>query len=394
MHTIRIKLFIMLLWGLTAMNVGAVELTSVTVQQNRIEGQSIEVSAGVDFGDRIVELPKTNVISLPCGFGLEQSGLPRGSPLRDTVTCDKPEKSTTGLLSIVKKTTRVVTAEILSADSSPTILIAEPPLDRTIALNYSGQNYTGQFPYLPFNRYTVQVRAKEDTKTCLILIGINICLPPATTQVTRTSAPFDVLPQSGCFQFRRDPTKNPSGLDGWTVSGFFNGTDQFPPPANFSRLNVTWLDERGFLSPSATDQDGALVQNIQTSFFFPEELPSGFWRIDFLSPDLKENPEWQKVTGLTFRMLHNFASAPFLSVRPALRVNDANNIERFRRQMSGPTTELFLPFGPQPFQITLANFPLSAGDTVKQIIISVFGTLQDIPNGNRLFALDGVCPKH
>ena len=392
MHTIRIKL--MLLLGLTAMNVSAVELTSVTVQQDRIEGQSIEVSAGADFGDRIAELPKTNVISLPCGFGLEQSGLPKGSPLRDTVICDKPEKPTRGWFSIVVKTTRVVTAEILSADSSPASLVAEPPVNRTIALSYAGQSYTGQFPYLPFNRYTVKVSAKEDKRTCLFLGKTSFCLSPVTTQDTRTSAPFDVLPQSGCFHFRRDPTNNPSGLNGWTVSGFFNGTDQFPPPANFSRLNVAWLDERGFLSPSATDQDGALVQNIQTSFFFPEELLSGFWRIDFLSPDLNATPEWQNATGLTFRMLHNFASAPFLSLRPALRVNDANNIEQFRRQMSSPITELFLPFGPQPFQVTLVNFPLSAGDTVKQIIISVFGTVQDIPNGNRLFALDGVCPKH
>jgi hypothetical protein len=395
------KLLILMNLGLAVADANALEVTSITMAQDRIEGQSVAVSAVVDFGDRIVgpAIPNRNasLTNVPC-IALAPD-VPKGSPLSKAIDCDhKPPANPSRPVKLsVKSISRTVTAELLAADHSSTRgLVQAPPINTTIQLNFTGSGYTGQFPFLPFDDYTVRVTATQEERQCTTFNTrfIHRCSAPVTTTNTKISGPFSVLPpQSGCFQFKRDQANNPSGLNGWTVSGVFGGTSEFPPPSTINQMPVTWLDQDGFLSASATDQDGALVQNLQPTFF-PANPASGFWRIDFVSPDVTAMPEWQNTTGLTFRMLRNFAAASLLSVRPALRVTDASGNDAFRRQMSGPTTEQFLNVGMQPYQVVVSNFPLVTGDSVKQIIISVFGTPAEVAPFDTFIALDGVCPKH
>jgi hypothetical protein len=383
------------LLGLASANAGTPVVTAVTVPDS-IEGQSVAVSAVVDFGDRIVGGPirNENFTNLPCLA--REPNVPKGSPLGKTTGCEPtpPAKPSRPISTTVKSITRVVTAQLLAGDQSPsTGLVQEPPFNLIIPLNFTGSAYTAQFPFLPFDKYTVKITATQVERDCSVFGTrfFKLCSAPVTTQSTKTSAQFTVSPpQNGCFQFKRDAANNPSGLNGWTVSGVFDGRNEFPPPTTTNQMPATWLDQDGFLSAN-TDQDGALVQNLQASFFSPNSFPSGLWRIDFVSPDVSATPEWQNTTGLTFRMLHSLTQ--FVDVRPALIVTTAGSHQAVRRQLSGPTSEQFLSVFPTSYRVAKANFPLESGDVVNQVVISVFGSPQGMGDAN-FIALDGVCPNH
>jgi hypothetical protein len=124
----------------SALSAHAVQVTSVSAQTGRVEGQSVDVSAAVNW-----ELP--------------------GPTLTNPLT-------------------------------GPFFSVSAQAGGKTIVLLFDSATgrYKGQFQDLPFNRYPTTVTAKKTTRTAT--------LPITTTNVIATrQTSFLVGPQAGCFNF-------------------------------------------------------------------------------------------------------------------------------------------------------------------------------------------------
>jgi hypothetical protein len=141
MNLIKSTVFSALL-GLSATGAFAIQVTSVTAQTGRVEGQSVEISAAVNW---------------------EQVG-----------------------------------PELFNPVTGPFYRVSAQAGGKTILLSYDSatSRYRGQFQGLLFDNYSTTVTATKTTK----FLGF----PPSINNVSATrSTTFGVGPQAGCFNFNQ-----------------------------------------------------------------------------------------------------------------------------------------------------------------------------------------------
>jgi hypothetical protein len=324
MKVIKRALFGALLLGQSALSAYAVQVTSVTAQTGRVEGQSVEVSAAVDWQN------------------------PGGLPI------------------------------LVNPLTGPFFSVSARTGDQTIPLTFDSASgrYRGQFQGLMFNTHTATVTATKTTRS--------FSFPPTQSIVSASrNAAFLVGAQQGCFNFNQG-----NNLQGWTTVGIFNG--DAPDPIAPIASALAWSDPFGFLSV-ATNNDGALLLNLITT---PNPaaalLPSGFWRIDFRSPDLAAQTAWQGIRGVSFRMATN--PAGILQVQPILQVRRPDGTTTFFRPMNGATPVfLTLISGEMVYRVLSADISVPADYTVIGARLRVFGAANStLPDA---VAVDGICPR-
>lgn len=323
MNLVKSIVFSALMLGLSATSALAIQVTSVTAQIGRVEGQSVEISAAVNW---------------------EQTGPILINPL-----------------------------------TGPFFRVSAQAGGKTVLLSYDSATarYRGQFQGLLFDSYSATVTATRTTKS----FGT---FPPTNTNVSATrNTTFGVGPQAGCFNFNQG-----SNLQGWTARGMFNGDQS----ANVFPITpiMSWSDPLGFRS-IATNNDGALVLSLGNIATPPSTLfPSGFWRFDFVSPDLTANVNWQGISGVSFRMAAN--PLAILDIQPILSLRRPDgSTTLFRPESGGQPVFLNFMSGELVYRVLSADINVPADHTVIGVQLRVFGTATSQLPGN--LVLDGVCPR-
>lgn len=310
----------------------AVDITSATAQQNRIEGQSVEISAAVTWA---------------------------ANPI---------------LVSPMIRVTRTVRATVTPGPIAATTI----PTQIDLTFDAATGRYRGQFANLPFSAYIANITATQTIR--------NFTVFPATTTTTQDAASvqFTVGAPTGCFQFNQG-----FNLQGWTVAGPFDGDTA----SNLAQdtLTPTWLSNAGFLSPGAQDADGALVLPVPEQLFpDPDLFQSGFYRLDLRSPQLAANASWQGVRGVSLRLSHNLFG---VQVQPLLQLRRPDGTTTFFRQVDAAGNPVFLTVPAQGYRTLIADITPPADHTVTGVHIRVFGPAGTVFGNEQMLFLDGVCPR-
>jgi hypothetical protein len=310
----------------------AVDITSVTAQQNRIEGQTVEISAAVTWAS---------------------------SPI---------------LVSPALRVTRTVRATVTPAPIAATTI----PTQIDLTFDAATGRYRGQFANLPFSTYIANITATQTIR--------NLTVFPPTTSTTQDAASvqFGVGAPAGCFQFNQG-----FSLQGWTAAGPFDGDSAINVAQD--TLVPTWLSNAGFLSPGAQDNDGAFVLPVQEQLFpDPDLFQSGFYRLDLRSPTLANNAAWQGVTGVSLRMFHNLFG---VQVQPLLQLRRPDGSTTFFRQVDAAGNPVFLAVPAQGYRTLIADITPPADHTVIGVHVRVFGPSGMVFGNEQMLFLDGVCPR-
>jgi hypothetical protein len=310
----------------------AVDITAVTAQQNRVEGQSVEITATLNWGGLLISNP-------------------------------------------LIKVTRTVQATITPAP------VATPAIPTQITLTFDSATarYRGQFNNLPFHRYTATVTATQTIR--------NYTNFPSTISTAQDTAPaqFNVVAPAGCFSFNQGAT-----LQGWTVGGPFDGDTS----NNLAQgvLVPQWLSSAGFLSPGATDADGALVLPVPETVF-PDNsnlFASGFYRLDFASPGLGANAAWQGINGVSFRLSHNLSG---IQVQPIVQARRPDGTTTFFRPVDANGAPIFQSVACQSYRAVVSNIAVPPDHTILGVRLRVFGPAGSVFGNESLIFIDGVCPR-
>jgi hypothetical protein len=310
----------------------AVDITSLTAQPNRIEGQSVEISAAVSWAPGPIAV----------------------SPMI--------------------RVTRTVRATVAPAPIAATAV----PTQIDLTFDAATGRYRGQFANLPFSTYFTTITATQTIR--------NYTVFPATTTTTQDTrgVQFSVGAPAGCFHFNQG-----ASLQGWTVAGPFDGDSA----SNLAQdtLVPMWLSSAGFLSADAQDADGALVLPVPSSLFPDADLfQSGFYRLDLRSPALATNASWQGIRGLSLRLSHSLID---VQVQALLQVRRPDGTITFFRQVDAAGNPVFLPVPIQGYRTVIVDVTPPADHTVIGVHVRVFGPAGSVFFNERMLILDGVCPR-
>jgi hypothetical protein len=331
MKRASLGLFTSLALGLVAHHAEAVQINSATVQSGRTEGQSIAVSAAVDFQDPPPPVGKVFV-----------------NPLI--------------------RTSHIVTATVAApATSVPAIATTV-----SLVLDAASGLYKGTFAELPFDNYQVKITATRRVDDASHL--------PATSTSTSavTNRSLSVLEPVGCFDFRNQ------SLQGVTVKGFFDAdTTTIVTPA---KVTPAWSSV-GFFGLNATD--GSVFLDLSGAHPPSANQVDEFYRFDVVSPDLSANQNWQNLTGVSFRFMSTNSEAYFLHAVVRARKPDGS-IALFT-QTDANGVPLTAPALGDTFQTMIDRVAMPAGSTVVGVDVRVFGDPE--LNPPNLF-VDAICPRH
>ena len=287
----------------------AVKITSATVETGRVEGQSVAVSAVVDFEDPVTTGP---------------------TPINPLI-----------------RTIRSVTAAV----SVPGVS-ASPPITTSVTLTRDATGvFQGVLPDLPAGSFNVQFLA---TRT--VYDGTH--LPPSTTRTSATlNRTASVGLPAGCFRFQNQ------SLQGFTAKGFFaDDGSTIVVPGSF---NPQW-SPIGFAN--ANSSDGSFFLNLVGAQPPAQSQVDDFFRLDIVSPDLGSNADWQGIKGLSFR--YQATTPAQVQLHAVLRTNTGSGVFTQFNADGTPFTSLALA---QSFQTMVEQIALPAGSKVTGVDIRVFG---------------------
>lgn len=312
-----------------AIRANAVEIVSVEAEGNRIEGESVAVSAAI--------------------------------------------KWTRQSKSIIVPHIKVVQRVTATISPAP---VREPAVPNTMDLTFDSTTgrYHGRFDGLPFNNYILRIRALR-TETRVARPGVT------TSSDANTTRTFSVGAPAGCFNFPASQE-----LSGWSVPGIFSGdglTNIADEPPT-----LVWAGAAGFLNQSTAD--GGLALQVRSNMFPPPATFAGnAWRIDLVSANLSKRPGWPNISGISFRMAHNLGT---ISVQPLLFIRKADGQTTFLRQQLSDQSPVFLP-APSAYSAFVARIAPPLGATVLGVHLRVFGANPVIAPNESFIFLDGVCPQ-
>jgi hypothetical protein len=179
------------------------------------------------------------------------------------------------------------------------------------------------------------------------------------------------------------------GAQGFRRTGAFDGGTNNVAFA-YARDPSPWIDETSF--PSAimadpVDRDGALIFG---GLGLNQRVPSGgMYRVDFVSPDLSSNFNWQGKTRYRFRILESYSLTPVFGQIVLEVVKPDGTIGLFR-EVNAANQSVFCSVPHGVWTDCVANIPLSPAHKLKSIQLRVFG--EPFAAGEGAAFIDDVAP--
>jgi hypothetical protein len=228
----------------------------------------------------------------------------------------------------------------------------------------SGDSWTGSIEGLTYGRYEIRLRAPYRSTW-----GV---------ASKRESALLWVRPRPECFAF----DDQQAGVAGWTAEGLFDGATA---SAAGNAPALAWSPLQWPLAPGS-DADrpagGSLRIDLPAD---RSEAPSGWWRADYLSPDLEGNEAWKGLTQVELRVAASFPAR----VQPAIEYRNAQG-EVVTVVALDPEDDdvLFFELRPNRWEVVTAAPIIPSGAEVLRVRVRVFGQ----PGAGGQVWLDSVCP--
>ena len=237
--------------------------------------------------------------------------------------------------------------------------------------------------------------------------------PPGTNNLSvSASTSFMVDAPPSCFGFDQ-------GASGWTQRGvlradgspwLFNGDParyridgpagwqnhvNWPAPSTTVASNFNALEGAGALAPgSAGNARGSLRLQVRANW--PVAQPPGpppndrfYWRVDWISPTLAGQPQWQGINRYSVRAA---AQAAGFQVLPRLLVSEPGQPQRMLEPRNLPAPRALSAGG--TWDLVEASFDMPPGATVTGALVSVLGEtdfLQGAHNHLNSVYIDAVC---
>jgi hypothetical protein len=289
----------------------AVKITATTSQPGRVEGQSVTVTAAVDWEDPF-------------------------APVNPIV-----------------RTTRVVSATLqapgITASPAPTTSI-------NMVLDSATGLYTGAFPDLPFGTYTATILATKTVRDPTT----GTIVTPIIPVVTKASAQrgVQVAQPPGCFNFGQS-------LQGFTANGFFDfNTQQIAVAQSFNPQ----VSPVGFGGPN-----GSFFLNLTGAQIPTSNQVNGFYRFDVISPDLTGNANWQGINGVSFRVEETNMGLRFHAVVRVFHADGTPGVFT-QPDPTNSLLVVASPDFPNTFNTVVERFQLAQGDRVIGVDVRGYGS--------------------
>jgi hypothetical protein len=177
------------------------------------------------------------------------------------------------------------------------------------------------------------------------------------------------------------------GAQGFRRKGVFDGETSVIT-SKYSANPATWEDRVDFPSAvgaSPLDGDGALVFGGSS---LNDPTPSGRFRVDHISPDLRSNGFWQGKHLYRARLFQSgVVGAPIEAQIVIEAVNPAGTVGLFR-QLNSAGAPMLCTVASGTWTDCFANIPLPADHRVQAIQVRVFGEPGTVYEGN--LAIDDI----
>ena len=233
----------------------------------------------------------------------------------------------------------------------------------------SGDTWTGSIEGLTYGRYEIRLRAPYRSTW-----GV---------ASKRETALLWVRPRPECFAF----DVQQAGVAGWTADGIFDGataTSAGEAPA------LGWSPLQWPRTPGA-DTDGPAGGSLRIDLpadAVPTDksaLASGWWRADYVSPDLAGNEAWKGLTQIELRIAASFS----VRVQPAIEYRNAEG-EVVTVVALDPEDDdvLFFELRPNRWEVVTTAPIVPSGAEVLRVRVRLFGE----PSASGQVWLDSVGP--
>jgi hypothetical protein len=210
---------------------------------------------------------------------------------------------------------------------------------------------------------------------------------------------FRIIPQ-GLINFNNGTNQ------GWIVDGFYDG-DQ---PGVIQQANnvALWIGYTDVSSQPGTDDikdnKGSIAAVLGPNVPESNIALSGYWRFDFISPDLSSNSDWQKINGVELCITDNFSltgNTP-LNIQVLLKAIKPDGSTTYLHEVDSKGEPVFITTDAKlvkNWNIITSKIKVSSGYTVQNLYVRVFGIAPGPNQGISIYfegyiAIDAINPIH
>jgi len=190
--------------------------------------------------------------------------------------------------------------------------------------------------------------------------------PPVIINPPKLACGVHLLSLPGRFDF------DAGGTDGWQVSGLFDGDTANHVATIGPAAAPFWDPEDAGGSTSSTDGRGSAA--VLAALAGLPSAPSGWWREDFVSPDLSSNGGWQFGT-ISFAVKDDITfDGPALQAQLVLEVAKCDGTVALRRPVDAAGNPVFCAVPRHAGWGTCsAQVDLTGVDHVRHVNVRIFG---------------------
>jgi hypothetical protein len=217
----------------------------------------------------------------------------------------------------------------------------------------------------------VPLEALSTTRQELTLAGPITPIEPIGPIIPRCP-PLRIVQPPGSFQFDNGTAQD------WSMQGLFDG-DTATRLVQMNATPAIWWDRTN--APGAPFSD-PLNNNLGSLLFFTAggfaAAPSGFWREDFVSPDLTNRAGWQTTNRFSFQINEGMSALVPLNVTAIhaqllAEVEKCDGTTTFLRQVNAAGSPVFCPVTPDTWVTCTFTLTMNQVHHLKRLHIRIFG---------------------
>jgi len=184
--------------------------------------------------------------------------------------------------------------------------------------------------------------------------------------------PLRIVQPAGSFPFDNGTAQD------FTMEGLFDGDTQ----VRLAQMNANpavWWDTTNApgapFADAANNNLGSLILFTLGGFPF---APSGFWRMDYISPDLTNRAGWQTTSRFSFQIIDDMSElvpvgVTAINAQLLAEVQKCDGTTTFIRQVNAAGNPVFCPVTPGGWVTCTFTFNLQQVNFIKRLHIRVFG---------------------